>query len=103
MNGDVTGGRTTSLPVISKLPFEDAFLADLALDFFFLLGVLLGAPLPALEGGLLDRGEGGLGLPSRPGDGALLTRIGFTITDWDLPLIMDEALDDDGLLKEREN
>ena len=105
MNGDVavTGGRTTSVPVISKLPFEDAFLADLALDFFFLIGVLLGtAALPALEGGRLERGEGGLGLPSRPGEGAVRTRIGLTITDWDLPLMIDDALEDDGLLKEKE-
>jgi len=100
LNGDVvvTGGRTTSVPVISKLPFEDAFLADLALNFFFLIGVLLGtAALPALEGGRLERGEGGLGLPSRPGEGADLTRIGLTITDWDLPLMIDDALEDDGL------
>jgi len=74
----------------------DAFLADLALLFFFLLGVLSGAPL---EGGLLANGEVGLGLPSRLVDEVARTRIGFTITDCDLPLMMmDEALEDEGLL-----
>ena len=63
------------------------------------LGVLFGGPLPPSEGGLLDVGDDGLGLPSRLGvDGAVLTSIGlFTMTDWDLPLI-DEALEDEGLL-----
>ena len=73
----------------------DAFLADLALLFFFLLGVLSGAPL---EGGLLASGEDGLGLPSRLVDEVARTRIGLTITDCDLPLMIDEALDDEGLL-----
>ena len=63
------------------------------------LGVLFGGPLPPREGGLLDVGDDALGLPSRLGvDGAVLTSIGlFTTTDWDLPL-MDEALEDEGLL-----
>ena len=101
MNGDCTGGSITSLVVpptsrSSKLPFvEEAFLADLALLFFFLLGVLSGAPL---EGGLLASGEDGLGLPSRLVDEVARTRIGLTITDCDLPLMIDEALEDEGLL-----
>ena len=47
------------------------------------LGVLFGGPLPPSEGGLLDVGDDGLGLPSRLGvDGAVLTSIGlFTTTD----------------------
>ena len=47
------------------------------------LGVLFGGPLPPSEGGLLDVGDVGLGLPSRLGvDGAVLTSIGlFTMTD----------------------
>lgn len=78
------------------MPFvEEAFLADLALLFFFLLGVLSGAPL---EGGLLASGEDGLGLPSRLVDEVARTRIGLTITDCDLPLMIDEALEDEGLL-----
>ena len=103
MNGDWTGGRITSFEVptsSSKLPFVDAFLADLALLFFFLLGVLSGAPL---EGGLLANGEVGLGLPSRLVDEVARTRIGFTITDCDLPLMMDEALEDEGLLLSEKN
>jgi hypothetical protein len=41
LNGDETGGRMTSLLAVTwKFPFdEEAFLADLDLDFFFLLGL----------------------------------------------------------------
>lgn len=85
LNGDETGGRMTSLLAVTwKFPFdEEAFLADLDLDFFFLLGVLFGGPLLPSKGGLLDVGDDGLGLPSRLGvDGAVLTSIGlFTMTD----------------------
>jgi len=41
LNGDETGGRMTSLLAVTwKFPLDDeAFLADLDLDFFFLLGL----------------------------------------------------------------